>query len=161
MQQSYRKRFQKFVERTYTRQNNTIYVTSHIDRNHFWEKKFWKGFYSMKEQGCRAGTGTGWNSIYLGSPEREPYSKYGSGSGYKKKWSRQLKKNLHKFEPFNDENRKSSDWAEILTSFLALIQEHFTLGNFFIILYGELCMYVNLTFFKHFWQCTVKKHLRK
>jgi hypothetical protein len=35
------------------------------------------------KQGCGAGTGTGRNRIHLGTLGPEPYSEYGSGSGYK------------------------------------------------------------------------------
>jgi hypothetical protein len=53
---------------------------------------------SILNQGCGAGTGTGRNRIHLGSPalEPEPYSEYGSGSGYKE-MKQKTQKNLLKF----------------------------------------------------------------
>jgi hypothetical protein len=44
-----------------------------------------------QDQGCGAGTETGWNRIHLGTlePEPEPYSEYGSGSGYEYKEMKQ------------------------------------------------------------------------
>ncbi len=54
----------------------------------------WEGPFN---QVCGDGTGTGQNRFHLGSPEPEPYSKYDSGSEYKKMKQKTKKKNLLKF----------------------------------------------------------------